>query len=160
MSDLLYPAGNAGGTEHVDLQPVLGLLAGAAAWLRHQMETFSVLLALCAGNSPVNSPHKDQWRGAMMKHMVQIGRASHGLSFFFKIAYKEIWLYLLYPRQTPARLDRWRPYRWRLAHPHRTHSPSPLPYPVRQTCPRTKSAQVPWCLSQDPGTTALLNIIK
>ena len=32
------------------------------------METFSVLLALCAGNSPVpvNSPHKDQWRGALM----------------------------------------------------------------------------------------------
>ena len=28
------------------------------------METFSALLALCAGNSPVNSPHKGQWRGA------------------------------------------------------------------------------------------------
>ena len=30
---------------------------------RHQMETFSALLALCAGNSPVTgeSPHKDQW---------------------------------------------------------------------------------------------------
>ena len=27
------------------------------AWWRHQMETFSALLALCA----VNSPHKDQW---------------------------------------------------------------------------------------------------
>ena len=31
-------------------------------WRRHQMESFSALLALCAGNSPVNSPHKDQWR--------------------------------------------------------------------------------------------------
>ena len=33
-------------------------------WWRHQMETFSALLALCAGNSPVpvNSPHKGQWR--------------------------------------------------------------------------------------------------
>ena len=32
------------------------------------METFSALLALCAGNSPVpvNSPHKGQWRGALM----------------------------------------------------------------------------------------------
>ena len=32
------------------------------------METFSALLALCAGNSPVpvNSPHKCQWRGALM----------------------------------------------------------------------------------------------
>ena len=30
------------------------------------METYSALLALCAGNSPVNSPHKSQWRGAWM----------------------------------------------------------------------------------------------
>ena len=38
------------------------------AWWRHQMETFSALLALCAGNSPVpvNSLHKGQWRGALM----------------------------------------------------------------------------------------------
>ena len=40
----------------------------ASTWWRHQMETFSALLALCAGNSPVpvNSPHKGQWRGALM----------------------------------------------------------------------------------------------
>ena len=44
-----------------------------SAWWRHQMETFSALLAICAGNSPVtvhwspvNSPHKGQWRGALM----------------------------------------------------------------------------------------------
>ena len=38
------------------------------AWWRHQMETFSALLALCAGNSPVpvNFPHKGQWRGDLM----------------------------------------------------------------------------------------------
>ena len=32
------------------------------------METFSALLAICAGNSPVpvNSRHKGQWRGALM----------------------------------------------------------------------------------------------
>ena len=32
------------------------------------METFSASLALCAGNSPVpvNSPHRGQWRGALM----------------------------------------------------------------------------------------------
>ena len=32
------------------------------------METFSALLALCAGNSPVtvNSPQKGQWRGALI----------------------------------------------------------------------------------------------
>ena len=40
----------------------------ASTWWRHQMETFSALLALCAGNSPVqvNSPHKGQWRWALM----------------------------------------------------------------------------------------------
>ena len=35
-------------------------------WWRHQMETFSALLAFCAGNSPVNSPHKGQWCRALM----------------------------------------------------------------------------------------------
>ena len=37
-------------------------------WWRHQMETFSALLAICAENSPVpvNSPHKGQWREALM----------------------------------------------------------------------------------------------
>ena len=39
---------------------------------RHQMETFSALLALCAGNSPVpvNSPHKGQWLGALMFSLI------------------------------------------------------------------------------------------
>ena len=32
------------------------------AWWRHQMETFSALLAICAGNSP----HKGQWLEASM----------------------------------------------------------------------------------------------
>ena len=37
-----------------------------------KMETFSTLLALCAGNSPVpvNSPHKGQWRGALMFSLI------------------------------------------------------------------------------------------
>ena len=41
-------------------------------WWRHQMETFSALLAVCAGNSPVpmKSPHKDQWRGALMFSLI------------------------------------------------------------------------------------------
>ena len=36
------------------------------------METFSALLALCAGNSlvRVNSPHKVQWRGALMFSLI------------------------------------------------------------------------------------------
>ena len=38
------------------------------SWWRHQMEIFFMLLALCAGNSPLigNSPHKGQWRGVLM----------------------------------------------------------------------------------------------
>ena len=37
-------------------------------WWRHQMEIFSALLALLRGihRSPVNAPHKGQWRGALM----------------------------------------------------------------------------------------------
>ena len=42
------------------------------SWWRHQMETLSALLAPCAGNSPVpvNSPHKGQWRGALMFSLI------------------------------------------------------------------------------------------
>ena len=42
------------------------------AWWRHQMETFSALLAICVGihRSPVNSPHKGQWRGALMFSLI------------------------------------------------------------------------------------------
>ena len=41
-------------------------------WWHRQMETFSALLALCAGNSPVtvNSPHKGQWRGTLMFSLI------------------------------------------------------------------------------------------
>ena len=37
-------------------------------WWRHQMETFSALLAICAENLPVpvKSQHKGQWRAALM----------------------------------------------------------------------------------------------
>ena len=42
------------------------------SWWRHQMGPFSVLLALCAGNSPfpVNSPHNGQWRGALFFSLI------------------------------------------------------------------------------------------
>ena len=42
------------------------------SWWRHQEEPYSALLALCAGNSPVpvNSPHKGQWRGALMFSLI------------------------------------------------------------------------------------------
>ena len=41
-------------------------------WWRHQMETFSALLAICAGihGSPVNSPHTGQWREALMFSLI------------------------------------------------------------------------------------------
>ena len=43
-----------------------------AAWWSHQMETFSALLALCAGNSPVTGefPQKGQWRRALMFSLI------------------------------------------------------------------------------------------
>ena len=46
--------------------------AASLSWWRHQMETFSAQLALCAGNSPVpvNSPRKGQWRGALMFSLI------------------------------------------------------------------------------------------
>ena len=45
-----------------------------SSWWRHQMETFSALLALCAENSPVpvNSPHKGQWRGALIFSLISV----------------------------------------------------------------------------------------
>ena len=45
---------------------------GAFLWWCHQMETFSALLAICAGNSPVNSPPKGQWCGALMFSLICI----------------------------------------------------------------------------------------
>ena len=41
-------------------------------WWRHQMETFSALLAICAENSPVTGefPYKGQWRGALMFSLI------------------------------------------------------------------------------------------
>ena len=48
------------------------LCVAVPRWWRHQMVTFSALLAICAGNSPVpvNSPHKGQWRGALMFSLI------------------------------------------------------------------------------------------
>ena len=41
-------------------------------WWRHQMETFSALLPFVWGihRSPVNFPHKGQWRGALMFSLI------------------------------------------------------------------------------------------
>ena len=44
----------------------------AGAMWRHKMGTFSALLALCEGNPPVTdgSPHKGQWRWALMISLI------------------------------------------------------------------------------------------
>ena len=78
----LCPAASRGHKRDFALQETTGGLsvvtycslgvAALARW-RHQMETFSTLLALYAGNSPltlVNSPHKSQWRGALMFSLI------------------------------------------------------------------------------------------
>ena len=41
-------------------------------WWRHQMETFSAPLAICAEihRSPVNSSHKGQWHGALLFSLI------------------------------------------------------------------------------------------
>ena len=58
-------------------QPQLQTLGGhlstaVVTWWRHQMETFSALLAFCAGNAPVTGefPDKGQWRGALMFSLI------------------------------------------------------------------------------------------
>ena len=45
---------------------------GVLAWWRHQMKTFSALLAVCAGISPVPGefPAQGQWRGALMFSLI------------------------------------------------------------------------------------------
>ena len=47
-------------------------IANVHPWWRHQIETFSALLAICAGNSPVpvNSPYNGQWRGTLMFSLI------------------------------------------------------------------------------------------
>ena len=53
--------------KHPIWRPDLMIEKIVVAWWRHQMETISALLVICAGNLwPVNSPHKGQWRGVLM----------------------------------------------------------------------------------------------
>ena len=50
-------------------QQLFNLRLLIVTWWRHQMETFSALLAIYA-RSPVNSPHKDQWRGVLIFSLI------------------------------------------------------------------------------------------
>ena len=58
--------------EHIHFFLIPQILHVTTSWWRHQMGTFSALLAICAGNSrsPVNSPHKGQWRRALMFSLI------------------------------------------------------------------------------------------
>ena len=49
---------------------VMTVLEWLEPWWRHPMETLSALLALCEGNSPVNTPHNGQYRGALMFSLI------------------------------------------------------------------------------------------
>ena len=53
---------------HVALQPIPWLLVTTLCMITSCNGNISALLALCAGihRSPVNFPHKGQWRGALM----------------------------------------------------------------------------------------------
>ena len=53
--------------------PIRCLITGTCgAWWRHQMETFSASLAICAGihRSLMNSAHRGQWSGALMFSLI------------------------------------------------------------------------------------------
>ena len=54
------------------LVPMLIKYGLMLTWWRHQMETFSALLAICARNSPVlgEFPAQSQWRGALIFSLV------------------------------------------------------------------------------------------
>ena len=72
MNDLFLLIENVIYTTVRTTTPLTGHPKISQTWWRHQMEIFSALLALCAGNSPVpvNSPHKGQWRGALMFSLI------------------------------------------------------------------------------------------
>ena len=47
------------------------IIVRIGSWRRHQMETFSALLAIVRGHRPpVNSPHKGHWRRAVIFLMI------------------------------------------------------------------------------------------
>ena len=59
-------------SNHSKMQGTGGRATFSHTWWRHRMEKFSALLAFCAGihRSPANSPHKGQWRGALMLSLI------------------------------------------------------------------------------------------
>ena len=80
------------------------------SWWRHQMETFSALLVICAGNST----YKGQWRGALMFSLICVwinGWANsrgagdlrrHRAHYDVAVIYNWLWQRLLYTNQANA----------------------------------------------------------
>ena len=87
-------------------------------WWRHQMETFSALLTLCARNSPVTgeSPSQrpvTQWRGALMFPLIfalnkQLSKQSWG--WWFETPSRSLWRHCNVQsiNQWPAPMMSWR----------------------------------------------------
>ena len=80
------------------------------SWWRHQMETFSALLALCAGNSPVpgNSPHKGQWRGALMFFFyLRLNKrlSKQSIAWWFETLSRPLWRHCNVVSLLPRRLS-------------------------------------------------------
>ena len=77
--------------------PRLSAFIHRKIWWRHQMETFSALLAICAGNSPVAEefPHTGQLRGALM-FLTCAPRRSIVLQFFWHVDTRPISPFLFF----------------------------------------------------------------
>ena len=76
------------------------------------METFSAILVLCAWNSPVNSPHKGQWRGVLMFYLIcalnkQLSKQWRDQ--WFETPSRSLWRYcnVPYGRQNPRYQCHW-----------------------------------------------------
>ena len=66
------------------------------SWWRHEIETFSALLAFCAGTSPVTGkfPAQKQWRGALMFSLIctlhkRLSKQSRG--WWFETPSRSLW---------------------------------------------------------------------
>ena len=67
------------------------------SWLRYQMETFTRYWPFVLGihRSPVNSPHKGQWRGALMFSFISISKQMSLPPFVFLEANRHIRHFLI-----------------------------------------------------------------
>ena len=77
-------------------------------WWRHQMETFSTSLALCAGNSPL-AGEKGQWRGSCFLDLRLNKRLSkQSWVWWFETPLRSLWCH----RNVYNAYIRWHYYQW------------------------------------------------